>query len=148
MFARHFIALIGTLATFASVSIVLSLALASLSAEPHGAPFSCGCCCVLPFCNCIAAAAFFPVSVIVEHGLRERLDWQGWKLHLVGALLLVVMGVGLTVLGGLLLTPWWYGGSWKEYLRFAAFFGGMPLLFGGPVYWFILCVSNSLVEDM
>lgn len=136
---RHFMALVGSTIVFANFSVVLYVSLVMISSD-WGGPLTC---IAAPFFNGLVAALFFPISVLLEHWLVDKLESQAVGLYLAVGTMLSIVGLGLILVGALLLGALFDGGQWRESLLVVAFYGGIPLLLGGPLYWFILCISRG-----
>lgn len=133
---RHFAAVVSIGIVFACLSILLYIALALISVD-LGGPLTC---IAAPFVNCISGALFFPISVPLERWLLEKLDWKRTRLYLTVAVTLFGIGLGLILLGTLLLGTSFYDGNWRDAFLFIMFYGGIPLLLGGSLYWLILYI--------
>jgi uncharacterized SAM-binding protein YcdF (DUF218 family) len=136
----HAIALIGNVFVFAGLSIALYTISAVLTAD-LGGPLTC---CAAPLLNGMFAAAYFPFSIGTErllvNGLKVRWKKRYWVLPMAYSL----SGLALVLLGALLIGSGLHE-NWLVGLRVILFYGGIPLVIGGPMYVLIFHVSSSLL---
>jgi hypothetical protein len=156
---RHVIASIGNILLLTGLPMLFCCSLIVATADVGG-PLNL---IIIPCANCAAATittviVFFPISTVLERELRRiRPEWQTrvFSLQTAGVLftinLILIVAGFLLVLGVILenaLALHIVGDFDRETvvvgLVRVLFLGGIPLLLGGTMYWFLLRASNKL----
>ena len=92
----------------------------------------------------MCAAAYFPISIGAERLLVNKLKVGRKKHYWVLAVAYFLSGLALVLLGALLSGAGLYE-NWRVGLQVILFYGGIPLVIGGPMYILILHLSGSLL---
>ena len=136
----HAIALIGNITLFAGLSIVI-YAISVVFTADLGGPLTC---CAVPLLNGMCAAAYFPISIGTEQLLVNKLKVRRKKRYWVLVIAYSILGLALVLVGALLSGAGLYE-NWQIGLQVILYYGGIPLVIGGPMYVLILHLSSSLL---
>ena len=109
--------------------------------EFEGVPSTILFCCIIPFWNALVTGICCLVLAISARFLTKRFQAHKWRPHLIIALVLFL----LSLLGNLTPSPWWLDGDWGSNMLLVIFFGGLPILLVGPLYFVFYFVSTRTI---
>ncbi|MBU0491472.1 MAG: hypothetical protein KKA73_25450 [Chloroflexi bacterium] len=157
---RHILASVGSIVILTGLSPCFYFLLV-LATGDVGGPLNL---CIIPCANCITAAGvtlilFMPISAILEQLLKRlRAKWQTLFLSPGMATGLFIINLALVLAGFMLLVGIVLAGDLAPHiisdhereailvgLVLILFLGGVPLLLGTTLYWFLLRIADALL---